>query len=71
MGMPVVWTILALSAAYTVIGVGVGVAFVVWGVGRVDEATTGTGWVFRVMILPGSVGLWPVVLAKWLAGRGA
>ena len=69
-GMPVVWTILALSAAYAGIGVAVALRFVTWSVGRVDEAASTSGWGFRVMILPGCVGLWPVVLAKSLAGRG-
>lgn len=50
---------------YTGIGLVVALAFVCVGVGRVDVVAKGSSVVFRVFILPGCVGLWPVVLLKW------
>ena len=56
---------------YVLVGLLVGIAFVLRGVGRVDGAAAGSPFVFRLVILPGSVGLWPVVLLKWLRAGGA
>lgn len=61
---------LAAVLIYVVVGVGVGLAFVLRGVDRVDEVASGSLVVFRLIIWPGSIGLWPVVLVKWLgAGK--
>ena len=68
--MPTV--LLSIVGLYVLIGLIVGVAFVLRGVSRVDAAAADSPFVFRVVILPGCVGLWPVVLWKWIkAGRGA
>lgn len=65
--MPALLSILGL---YLVIGLIVGLWFVLRGVNRVDPVAGDSPWVFRVVILPGCVGLWPVVLLKWLrAGK--
>lgn len=60
--------ILGLAAAYALIGVVVGGAFVIVGVSAVDPAAAGRGapWSFRLMILPGAAALWPIVLLKWI-----
>lgn len=43
--------------------------FFVWrGVGRMDPAARTAGLGFRLIILPGVVALWPVLLRRWLAG---
>lgn len=55
---------------YLALGLVVGLGFVLRGVDRVDPAASGSPLAFRLVILPGCVGLWPVVLMKWLgAGR--
>lgn len=44
--------------------------FFVWrGAGRIDPTAQSAGLGFRLMILPGVVGLWPILLRRWLAGR--
>ena len=43
-----------------------GLAFVTAGVTRVDPAARGTSPAFRLVILPGSVALWPILLTKWV-----
>lgn len=66
--MPILLIILGL---YVLVGLIVGLGFVFRGVNRVDEAAGDSPFVFRVVILPGCVGLWPFVLLKWVrAGRG-
>lgn len=50
---------------YVMIGLVIGLAFVCRGVNRVDPAAADSPFIFRVVILPGCVGLWPVVLWKW------
>jgi hypothetical protein len=41
--------------------------FVAFGVGRIDPAARGSTWGFRLMIVPGVVALWPLLLRRvWL-----
>jgi hypothetical protein len=62
--------ILLVLAAYA----GVGGVFALWfcldlggrGVSRLDHAARGSGVLFRAMIFPGVVALWPLMLMKWL-----
>jgi hypothetical protein len=58
-----------LVVIYLVIGLLFGAIFVFKGVGVVDPMAGCAPLVFRVMILPGSVALWPVLLGKWLRVR--
>jgi len=50
---------------YGAIGAVVAVAFLLWGFGRVDEASHGA-WLVRPLLIPGLVHLWPLVLARWI-----
>lgn len=37
----------------------------------IDESTRGASWGFKVLVSPGLVALWPVLLSKWrMARRG-
>ena len=64
--------LVTLATAYVGAGVVVASVFVAVGVGRVDLRAADAGWGFRVLIMPGSVLLWPVVLWRWLqASRGS
>lgn len=64
--------ILLLLLIYLVPGLIVGLGFVLRGVNRVDEVAAHSPMVFRLMILPGSIGLWPVVLMMWIhSGKAA
>lgn len=33
----------------------------------VDEGAHGSGWGFRLIIIPGIVVFWPLLLRKWIA----
>jgi len=59
--------LVALVGVYGLIGILVALAFLWRGVGRLDPAAAGGSFGFRLMILPGTVALWPVLLWRWLA----
>ena len=63
--------IVTLLLAYLALGVLFSVPFVLRGVNRIDPVARESSWGFRVMILPGSVALWPLLLRRWVLGRGA
>lgn len=55
-----------IVAVYVVAGFVFAIAFVTRGVTRIDEAAQGSGWGFRVIIFPGTILFWPVLLRKWI-----
>ena len=57
-----------LLAGYLTIGLLVAVPFVIRGVDRIDPAARGAGWGFRLIIVPGTIALWPLLVLRW-AGR--
>jgi hypothetical protein len=63
--------ILVLGAVYVICGLAVGVPFVLRGVDRVDASAKGASIGFRLLILPGTVALWPLMAAKWIKARKA
>jgi hypothetical protein len=50
---------------YSAVGVVVALAFLLWGIDRVDEAARGA-WLVRPQLAPGMILLWPLVLARWI-----
>lgn len=64
------WLVRGLGA-YAAVGLLFGVAFVARGVDRIDAGAHGAGWGFRLIVLPGAVAFWPLLLRRWLAGGGA
>jgi hypothetical protein len=54
-------------ALYAAVGVVAAVAFVSFGVTRVQPLPVSVG--ARIMLLPGAFALWPYVMARWLASR--
>jgi hypothetical protein len=64
--MLVAQSILGGLLAYLVVGLIFGVAFVSVGVQRVDSAARRTSVAFRLLILPGTVALWPYLAARWI-----
>ena len=57
--------VLALGV-HAVFGLLTGLIYVSGGAGRIDPAAKGGGmpWRVRLLILPGVIGLWPLMLAK-------
>jgi hypothetical protein len=62
--------VLLVAAGYLGAGLLFGVAFISVGVVRIDPAARGTSAAFRLLIMPGTVALWPVLAAKWAGYRG-
>jgi hypothetical protein len=52
---------------YLVIGFLFAVAFVTVGIGRMDHVAKDSGFGFRLIIVPGVVALWPLLLKRWVA----
>jgi hypothetical protein len=57
--------VLAGLSVYLLAGLMFGLPFVLRGAGRVDAAARGASLGFRLLILPGTAVLWPLLLAKW------
>ena len=60
---------LTVGLSYLAAGVIVGLGFVIVGVTRAmpDCPTVSTG--ARMLLLPGAILLWPLVVARWVGGR--
>jgi hypothetical protein len=56
--------------AYAVAGLVFACVFVVRGAGLLDPAADRSGWAFRLMIVPGSAALWPLLLARFIRVSG-
>jgi len=54
--------------AYAAIGLVFAGGFISVGINRVDPVARGSGLAFRLMVLPGSVALWPMLLSRWVRG---
>ena len=64
--------IIAAAKLYAAVGAGVSIAFLFWGIDRIDPAARGT-YLFRPLLVPGLILIWPLVLKRWSAlenGRG-
>jgi hypothetical protein len=55
-----------LFQLYLVIGLAFALVFVFGMVHQLDTGAKGTSIWFRLIIIPGSIALWPVLLLKWI-----
>ena len=62
--------LLAMAEVYAAIGLLFAVAFLTAGISRVDPVSKGSGIGFRLIILPGVAALWPLLITRWIRGRG-
>ncbi|MEM9065644.1 MAG: hypothetical protein AAGB51_09170 [Planctomycetota bacterium] len=62
---------LTVLVAYIAIGVVFALAFVTKGIAVIDEVARSAPLRVRILLLPGSVALWPILLMRWLKGRRA
>ncbi len=63
--------IVGVVAAYLAIGLLFGIFFAFKGAALLDPVATGAPLGFRILVLPGAVALWPLLLVKLLVKRGA
>ena len=54
---------------YLACGLVFAVPFVLTGVEKIDEGAQGATWGFKLIIIPGTVVFWPLLLNKWLQER--
>lgn len=57
-----------LLELYALAGLLFAVPFAVRGIERIDPVARGAGWGFRLIVLPGVVALWPLLLGRWMRG---
>lgn len=57
--------LVSIVLGYLALGVLVGSAFAWRGAAAIDPNARGTGFGFRLLIIPGSAALWPLALVKW------
>ena len=65
MNEPLAELVVAVVGAYVAAGALFAAAFVTWGVSRIDSAARVGTPGFRLIILPGVVALWPLLLLRW------
>lgn len=63
-------TIANAAGLYLTLGLLVAVPFVIWGVKRIDPAAQQGTWGFRLLIFPGVVALWPLIVKRWVGATG-
>lgn len=61
--------VVAAAAIYFAVGFLFAIPFVLAGAPRIDPGAKGASIAFRLLILPGSIALWPWLLARWVSGR--
>jgi ABC-type multidrug transport system permease subunit len=62
----VIYVILITLVIYLLIGFMFAISFIVKGVNKIDEGAHGSGWGFKLIIIPGTIVFWPVLLKKWI-----
>ena len=60
-----------LLSAYAGAGLLFAIAFVTWGIERVDAQAKGAGLGFRLIVVPGVAALWPLMLRRWMRDERA
>jgi hypothetical protein len=55
---------------YAALGFLFALAFVSAGVQRIDPEAKGTKLGFRLLIFPGAMAFWPLLLKRWVSGAG-
>lgn len=65
MGDTIATGLAVVAAAYAALGLAFGLFFVFRGVSALDKATAGASTWFRLIILPASAALWPLLALRW------
>ena len=57
---------LIIVAVYLLIGVLFVIPFLMKGLNKIDEGAHGSTIGFKIIIIPGVIVFWPVLLSKWI-----
>jgi hypothetical protein len=60
--------LVAIVSGYLILGVLFAAPFVTRGVNRIDPLAPTAPWTFRLLMVPGTVVFWPLLLVRWLTG---
>jgi hypothetical protein len=60
--------LLIAAGIYLVCGLVFAIPFVLLGVAKIDSHAAHGSWGFRVLIIPGTMFLWPLLALRWLKG---
>ena len=60
--------LLTLLGVYLVCGLVFALPFALFGVGKIDPHAAHGSWGFRLLIIPGTMALWPLLLKRWVGG---
>ena len=66
--MIVAQTIVWLLSIYLLVGLIFAPHFIIIGAGRIDPTVQQSTWGFRLIIMPGVIALWPLLLLRLLRG---
>jgi hypothetical protein len=58
--------ILTFLATYFLCGFIFAIIFIIKGIIKIDENARGSSIGFRIIIIPGAIVFWPLLLKKWL-----
>ena len=67
--MVVIEIILVMVLVYLLLGVCFLIPFLVKGITKVDEDAHGSTIGFKIIIIPGVIVFWPLLLSKWMKGN--
>jgi hypothetical protein len=60
--------LLILLGVYLACGFLFAVLFVLFGVKKIDPHAAHGSWGFRLLIIPGTMAFWPLLLRRWMKG---
>jgi hypothetical protein len=60
--------ILIMLGIYLACGFLFAVPFAFWGVQKIDPHAAPGSWGFRLLIIPGTMALWPLLVLRWCPG---
>lgn len=66
MATTIISLLLVIAGLYLLAGLLFAILFVIIGITKVDESTHGSGIGFRIIIIPGIMAFWPLLLKKWI-----
>ena len=61
-------SLLIAAGIYLLCGLAFAIPFILLGVAKVDPHAAHGSWGFRVLIIPGTMFLWPLLALRWLKG---
>ena len=64
----IVAVFLILLGAYLACGLVFAIPFVLVGVKKIDTHAAHGSWGFRLLVIPGTMAVWPLLLRRWVGG---